>query len=109
MREVTKRVVQEILEDPFVKRCQIEVFCSEEGCIILEGVVSSYFLKQMAQTAALRVVQNTSEKGNGCPYLALSLDNQLKVTEKNCTPKPNGKLIAVGRSERCIPQNPKEE
>jgi len=78
MQQVEERVRREISSDPHVGQCKINVKCVE-GNVLLTGIVSSFYLKQMAQVAAIRVIENTSPNGNGCPYLALTLQNRLDV------------------------------
>ena len=78
MQQVAERVRREISADPHVGNCKIEVECVD-GDVLLKGKVPTFYLKQMAQVAAIRVIDNTSPNGNGCPYLALTLQNRLDV------------------------------
>jgi hypothetical protein len=79
MEAVKERVRNELKSDPHVGHLSIRVEYAE-GFIILEGNVQSYYCLQMAQEAAKRVVDNRSRNGNGIPYLALSIRNNLSVS-----------------------------
>jgi len=55
-----------------VKCCEI-IVSYEEGSLIIEGDVDTYYQKQVAQEAVLRVISGS------IPYLALMVRNELKV------------------------------
>lgn len=78
MDAVRQRVLRELEVNGHVRHLRVQV-AVEDGEVILAGDVNSYYQKQMAQEVARAVIDGKSRNGNGCPYLALRIVNNLHV------------------------------
>lgn len=70
MRKVMEAVQKELLR---VQCCKI-IVSYDDGDLIIQGDVGTYYQKQMAQEAVRRAIT-----GAAIPYLALTVRNELKV------------------------------
>jgi hypothetical protein len=65
MMDLKKQISEGLRQDLTTRRKNIEVLRSN-GTITIQGIVSSFYEKQMAQEIALRVIRShESENGNG--------------------------------------------
>ncbi len=73
-------------QSPFPALRSVEVY-EHDGCIVLCGKVSRYYLKQLAQEAVLRVVE-----------AAVPVDNRLEVEKKSRPSEKRSRVSSVGYS-----------
>lgn len=77
MQKVMDAVQSELLSEPHVRAgvecCKI-IVSYDDGDLIIEGEVGTYYQKQMAQEAVRRAIN-----GSKIPYLALTVRNELRV------------------------------
>lgn len=74
MHKVMEVVHEAISREPHVQNCQI-VVSYENGSLVIEGDVGTYYQKQCAQEAVRHAID-----GGKLPYLRLTVRNELRVS-----------------------------
>ena len=69
-----ERIKLAVVESPYFSGCGLRVKAKED-CVVVEGIVDTYFHKQMAQETLLRV--------DG----VRRIDNRLRVALRDCEPR----------------------